>query len=115
MDQKSPRNSCGAFEPAGVVQSLPQSIIFYNSLMPTIRVTIVSPSPGFYNFLFADANNDSIRKGFHGTPEARLLRLLSKICVARQDRQIQTLRERLQKQGRRKSETSWKHDSSSGE
>jgi hypothetical protein len=45
-----------------VVQSLPRSIFFYNSLMPTIRVTIVSPSSGFYNFLFADANNDSIRK-----------------------------------------------------
>jgi hypothetical protein len=41
--------------------------------MPTIRVTIVSPSPGFYNFQFADANDTSIHKGFHGVPEARLI------------------------------------------
>jgi hypothetical protein len=47
--------------------------------MPTIRVTIVSPSPGFYNFLFADVNNDSIRKGFHGIPEARLIHELEQL------------------------------------
>jgi hypothetical protein len=47
--------------------------------MPTIRVAIVSPSPGFYNFGFADANNDSVRKGFHGVPEARLLHELEKL------------------------------------
>ena len=52
---------------------------FYNSLMPAIRVTIVSPSPGFYNFLFADADDDSIRKGYHGIPEARLIHELEKL------------------------------------
>ena len=40
---------------------------------------IVSPSPGFYNFLFADANNDSVRKGFHGVPEARLIHELESL------------------------------------
>ena len=47
--------------------------------MPTVRVAIVSPSPGFYNFLFADADNDSIRKGFHGIPEARLIHELEQL------------------------------------
>jgi hypothetical protein len=47
--------------------------------MPTIRVAIVSPSSGFYNFGFADANNDSVRKGFRGVPEARLLHELEKL------------------------------------
>jgi hypothetical protein len=47
--------------------------------MPTIRVAIVSPSVGFYNFLFADADNDSIRKGFHGVPEARLIHELEQL------------------------------------
>ena len=47
--------------------------------MPTIRVTIVSPSPGFYSFGFADANDTSIKKGLHGIPEARLLHELEKL------------------------------------
>ncbi len=47
--------------------------------MPTIRVTIVSPSPGFYNIQFADANDTSINKGFHGIPEARLIHELEKL------------------------------------
>ncbi len=47
--------------------------------MPTIRVAIVSPSPGFYNFGFVDANNDSVRKGFHGIPEARLIHELEQL------------------------------------
>jgi len=47
--------------------------------MPTIRVTIVSPSPEFYNFGFVDANNDSVRKGFHGVPEARLIHELEQL------------------------------------
>lgn len=47
--------------------------------MPTIRVAIVSLSPGFYNFLFADADNDAIRKGFHGIPEARLIHELEQL------------------------------------
>jgi hypothetical protein len=47
--------------------------------MRTIRVTIVSPSPGFYNLQFADANDTSINKGYHGFPEARLIHELEKI------------------------------------
>src|SRR6266540_4348021 len=55
------------------------SAFFYNAFMPTIRVTIVSPSPGFYNIQFADANDTSINKGFHGIPEARLIHELEKL------------------------------------
>jgi hypothetical protein len=47
--------------------------------VPALRVTIVSPSPGFYNFQFADANDTSIHKGYHGIPEARLIRELEKL------------------------------------
>ena len=50
--------------------------------MPAIRVTIVSPSPGFYNFQFADANDISINKGYHGIPEARLIHELEKLPSA---------------------------------
>jgi len=47
--------------------------------MSTIRVTIVSPSPGFYNVQFADADDTSINKGYHGIPEARLVHELEKL------------------------------------
>jgi len=47
--------------------------------MPTIRVTIVCPSPGFYNFQFADAGDTSIHKVFHGIPEARLIHELEQL------------------------------------
>ena len=47
--------------------------------MPQIRVTIVSPSPGFYNVQFADANDISIHTGFHGIPEARLIHELENL------------------------------------
>jgi hypothetical protein len=57
----------------------PPSAFPYNSLMRTIRVTIVSPSPGFYNFQFADANDTSIHTGFHGIPEARLIHELESL------------------------------------
>ena len=50
--------------------------------MPAIRVTIVSPSPGFYNFQFADANDTSINRGYHGIPEARLIHELEKLPSA---------------------------------
>ena len=47
--------------------------------MPTIRVTIVSPVPGFYNIRFAGANDTSTNKGYHGVPEARLIHELEKL------------------------------------
>jgi len=45
-------------------------------------VTIVSPSPGFYNFQFADANDTAIHKGYHGMPEVRLIHELEKLSLA---------------------------------
>ena len=50
--------------------------------MPAIRVTIVSPSPGFYNIQFADTNDTSINKGYHGIPEARLIHEFAKLPAA---------------------------------
>jgi hypothetical protein len=41
--------------------------------MPLIRVTVLSPTPGFYNLQFANANNTSIHMGYHGLTEARLI------------------------------------------
>jgi hypothetical protein len=55
------------------------SDFLYNAFMPTIRVTVVSPSPGFYNIQFADANDTSINKGYHGIPETRLTHELEKL------------------------------------
>ena len=63
----------------GPVQPSAAFAFFYNAFMPTIRVTIVSPSPGFYNIQFADANDISIHKGYHGIPEARLMHELEKL------------------------------------
>ncbi len=50
--------------------------------MPRIRVTIVSPSPGFFNLQFADSNDISIHTGYHGLTEARLIHELEKLSLS---------------------------------
>jgi hypothetical protein len=61
------------------LRAYPTPAFFYNAFMPTIRVMIVSPSPGFYNIQFADANDTSINNGYHGIPEARLIHELERL------------------------------------